>query len=279
MTICHFLLIIAYEVSKLINRFFLDPEQFAFENIIVMQYTPRNLHTHIKSRVNSSFLFVIEGRYRYDLNKETFWVGDGEILYIPRGAEYTFTVESKNPKCIQVEFDLYRRSEGANEPLCFFDSPTKLDSTKEAQELFLELANSSWKNSFMTLSNLYRMLALFFGNTDYTFANNTERKKIFPALNHINKTPRYSVSVTELAKMCDLSPSHFRRIFKSLMGRSPIKYKNQLLISHACKMLDNGNMNVSEISSALGFSDIYTFSQIFKKEVGVPPSQYTKSKI
>ncbi len=272
------MLIILYEVIRLINKFFLDPQQFAFENIIVMQYTPRNLHANIKSRVNSSFLFVIEGCYRYDLNKETFYVCSGEILYIPRGAQYTFTVESEKPRCIQVEFDLYRRNENAVEPLCFFDVPTKMTATDEAKTIFFDLAGSYWKDSFMTLSNLYRLLAIFFGEADYILANSNERKKIIPALNYINKNPQYAVSVIELAKMCDLSPSHFRRIFKSLMGKTPIKYKNQLIMSHACKMLDNGNMNVSEISGALGFSDIYTFSQIFKKEIGISPSKYTSNK-
>ena len=153
-----------------------------------------------------------------------------------------------------------------------------MTATDEAKTIFFDLAGSYWKDSFMTLSNLYRLLAIFFGEADYIVANSNERKKIIPALNYINKNPQYAVSVIELAKMCDLSPSHFRRIFKSLMGKTPIKYKNQLIMYHACKMLDNGNMNVSEISGALGFSDIYTFSQIFKKEIGISPSKYTSNK-
>ena len=39
-------------------------------------------------------------------------------------------------------------------------------------------------------------------------------------------------------------------------------------------MLACGAMNVGEIADVLGFSDIYTFSQAFKKEIGVSPKQY-----
>ena len=62
------------------------------------------------------------------------------------------------------------------------------------------------------------------------------------------------------------------------MGKSPVRYKNQLVMKYACRMLESGAMNVSEISNALGFSDIYTFSQTFKKEIGISPSRYASGK-
>lgn len=42
----------------------------------------------------------------------------------------------------------------------------------------------------------------------------------------------------------------------------------------ACNMLRNEELNVSETADALHFNDIYTFSQLFKKEVGLSPKKY-----
>ena len=122
------------------------------------------------------------------------------------------------------------------------------------------------------------VLALFFGGADSVCTAHGGREKILPALTHIQQTLYRTVSVTELAALCNLSPSHFRRLFKSLMGKSPIRYKNQVVMQHACRLLDSGVMNISEIANALGITDIYTFSQTFKKEVGVSPSRYTARK-
>ena len=209
------------------------------------------------------------------MDNEVFQVHSGEMLYIPKGAEYTYEVVAPDPKCIQVEFDLYCNREGKKSSLRFFDRPTKLIASDEAKKLFGDLMGCCIGDTFLTLSVLYRMLSLFFGEADFTYAGNGGYEKIRPALNRINKNICHSVSVTELAELCGLSTSHFRRLFKSLMGKSPVRYKNQLIMKHACRMLDSGVMNVSEISDALGFADVYTFSQTFKKEIGVSPSQYT----
>lgn len=258
----------------MMNKYFADPTPFVFENILVMQFTPRNLGAQIRSRVNSSLLYVVRGCYRYTTAGEVFEVRSGEIAYIPRGAEYTYAVVGEAPRCIQVEFDLYRYVDGVAESLCFSDRPMPIPSGEEATRLFWELAEECHGNTFLILSVLYRMMALFFEDTYGKYMGTREREKIAPALEYINQNLHSGVSVGELAAMCGLSASHFRRLFKSLMGKSPVRYKNQMVMKYACRMLEGGMMNISEIANALGFSDIYTFSQTFKREVGVPPSQY-----
>lgn len=258
----------------MMNKYFADPARFVFENILVMKFTPRNPGSHIRSRVTSSLLYVIEGCYRYTTATEVFEVHAGEIVYIPRGAEYTYAVMGESPKCIQVEFDLYRHADGKTEQICFFDRPTLIPAGDEERRLFVELADGCRGNTFLMLSVLYRMMALFFEDTYGMYTGDREREKIRPALEYINRNLHSGISVTDLAAMCGISTSHFRRLFKSLMGKSPVRYKNQLVMKYACRMLESGAMNVSEISNALGFSDIYTFSQTFKKEVGISPSQY-----
>jgi AraC-like DNA-binding protein len=124
----------------------------------------------------------------------------------------------------------------------------------------------------MTLSVLFRMLALFFG--DSAVSRSEELNRIQPAVDHIKRHFCEKMNVPELARMSGISPSHLRRLFKKHLGVSPVKYKNLLLMNHACNILKSGVMNVSETAEALNFSDIYTFSQAFKKEIGVSPQKY-----
>ena len=78
----------------------------------------------------------------------------------------------------------------------------------------------------------------------------------------------------EIAELCGISEGHMRRLFAEKLGRSPIGYKNALAAQAACTLLRPDGMNVSEVATSLGYPDIYTFSQAFKKEIGVSPKKY-----
>ena len=258
----------------MMNKYFVGENHFVFDNILVMQFEPRNLKANIKSRITSSFLYVKKGGYRYTVGSEVFDVRAGETVYIPRGAAYTYAVVDRDTQCIQVEFDLGRLTDGRVEAVCFSDRPIPLGGGESITALFYDLVDRYFKDHFMTLSVLYRMLSMFFGNVDSASAQGGEKGKIDPALEYISNNISNPISVPALAAMCGISTSHFRRLFKSLTGRSPVRYKNWVVMKRACSMLACGAMNVGEIADVLGFPDIYTFSQAFKKEIGVSPKQY-----
>ena len=54
------------------KRYFIDSKNYVFENIMVMGYTPKTLKSHIKSRITSTFLYVINGKYTYTMKNEMF---------------------------------------------------------------------------------------------------------------------------------------------------------------------------------------------------------------
>ena len=258
----------------MMSKYFVGENHFVFDNILVMQFEPRNLKANIKSRITSSFLYVKKGSYRYTVGSEVFDIRAGEAVYIPRGAAYTYAVVDRDTQCIQVEFDLERLTDGRVEAVCFSDRPIPLGGGESITALFYDLVDRYFKDHFMTLSVLYRMLSMFFGNVDSASAQGGEKGKIDPALEYISNNISNPISVPALAAMCGISTSHFRRLFKSLTGRSPVRYKNWVVMKRACSMLACGAMNVGEIADVLGFPDIYTFSQAFKKEIGVSPKQY-----
>ena len=99
-------------------------------------------------------------------------------------------------------------------------------------------------------------------------------QKIAPALNWLNKNYQKAFSSEYLAELCDLSQSQLRRLFKSLLGKTPMEYRNDLRITAAAGMLLSGDFNVSEVAFAVGFEDIYAFSHAFKKVMGVSPSRF-----
>ena len=78
-----------------------------------------------------------------------------------------------------------------------------------------------------------------------------------------------------LAKHFGFVPSYISRIFKNYKGVSPCDYLTQVRIQNAQRMIrESRDVNFQEIALSLGFSDSSYFSKLFKKQVGLTPSEY-----
>lgn len=254
------------------KRFEISERNYKLNNILVMSYSPKIRKCSVDNRIKSSLMYVEEGTYRYSFDSTTFVAKSGGIIYLPQGASYTYEVLSETTLCIQAEFNLYSEKNGKEEVLRFSDCPIVLKNP-EAKRLFNKLSDTYFKSDFMTISVIYEMLSVFFGHSISADYDGTLRK-IKPATDYIKQNLCIPVYISELAERCGISTVHLRRLFKSALGVSPVKYRNTLLMRYACELLQSSGMNVSETADILGFPDIYTFSQAFKKEVGVSPKKY-----
>ena len=86
----------------------------------------------------------------------------------------------------------------------------------------------------------------------------------------------FDISLDALCEKLFCSKNHAIREFKASYGTSPYEYLQRRRIAVAEALLKNTAMQISEISSSLGYYDIHYFSTSFKKRVGVTPSQYRK---
>ena len=86
------------------------------------------------------------------------------------------------------------------------------------------------------------------------------------------------VSLPALAEKLNMSYINFRRLFKKKTGLSPGSWLIQKRIQKAGQLLRSQEFTVKTISDSLGYPDVYTFSKQFKKEMGIPPSEYREEK-
>ncbi len=89
--------------------------------------------------------------------------------------------------------------------------------------------------------------------------------------NNIDK----NLSVSDIAKMCNISEINLKKTFSRYSGMGVISYFNQLKIMAATDMLKSG-MTVKETAAALGFSNQNYFSTVFKRITGTSPTKYIK---
>ena len=98
--------------------------------------------------------------------------------------------------------------------------------------------------------------------------------KIQQAVRFINDNYRTDIRLDAVAKEAGMSPSHFSRIFRKVMGLSYQEYLNSRRITKARNLLRNCPQSVSEIAVSVGFADQTGFGRIFKKLTGQTPSAY-----
>lgn len=95
---------------------------------------------------------------------------------------------------------------------------------------------------------------------------------------HIKKVidlHRYSnLGLEELAKLCNLSLSSFKREFKKTFNDTPNNYITEQKLLRAKELLNITEMSIGEIAYGVGFNDPLYFTRIFKKKIGESPTGY-----
>jgi len=87
------------------------------------------------------------------------------------------------------------------------------------------------------------------------------------------------ISLSELAALADLSPSHFCRAFKVSTGSSPHQWRAERRVERAKEMLVDERMTIAEISLACGFSSQSHFGSVFISSVGMSPAAWRRSRL
>ena len=86
-----------------------------------------------------------------------------------------------------------------------------------------------------------------------------------------------NTSIDEIAKMCNISPTCFRRLFKEYSPYPPIQYRNILRIKKAQELLRTGEYSVLDVADAVNIPDVCYFSKLFKKITGLSPVKYKEN--
>ena len=242
-------------------------------------YSPKILKNKITNRVRTALIFIAEGEYTYRLGKGvTFVAAKGDIVYLPPNPyPYEYRVDESRPaRTYQIEINLLEGKTG--KPFAFSKHPAliqKCDTSKE--EAFDFICKNYAKPNACTYFDVYGKLYALLSICAQTIMQENvshSRSKIAPAIDYLNEHFNTRVSTATLAKLCSLSESQLRRLFIAEIGKSPIRYKNELQLNHARFLLKNKELSITEIASILGFCDTYAFSHFFSKEKGISPSEF-----
>ena len=218
------------------------------------------------------FCSDIEARYLCD-GKEII-AHRGDVIYIPKGCFYKASFKSgeKEVNCYTVNFEIYDRD---GSEICLSD---KLELIPEASStLCIDIA-AELADAFLFSKSELQKQSLFLRLVDAFLSSVAGDAKIYRTIRDgvalLRKEWNQNEKMKKYADACGISESGFYALFKQWSGNSPVDYRNNIRMNAAKSMLENTNMQISEISFSVGFDDQYYFSRIFKKLTGVSPRAF-----
>jgi AraC family transcriptional regulator len=90
--------------------------------------------------------------------------------------------------------------------------------------------------------------------------------------------PTASLTIDALAREAGLSPAHFARAFKESTGRAPHQHLMGLRLERARRLLDAPDAALSDVALRSGFADQAHFTRFFKRQFGVTPGAFQRSR-
>ena len=105
-----------------------------------------------------------------------------------------------------------------------------------------------------------------------------ETKNYSPTVNefieYMRKPENLTLSVTDIIKNMNYSHCHIIRLFKKETGTTPSQYFLKIKLNYARNLLETTNLSVLDVASTVGFSSLGHFTEVFKKQYSLPPSNY-----
>jgi AraC-like DNA-binding protein len=112
-------------------------------------------------------------------------------------------------------------------------------------------------------------------NVTVTKNDQLDRKFFYTkkAIIFIQKNYQRHFFIEEICNTIGLSKYYLCHSFKTVTGKTLVEYINIIRCEHARELLASGNFNVGESAEQCGFQDISYFSRIYKKYMGILPSE------
>lgn len=101
-----------------------------------------------------------------------------------------------------------------------------------------------------------------------------DERRISTALRRIEQASDETLPLSELARDAAMSPYHFLRTFRLVVGMTPHQFVLRARLHSAALSLRRSEDNITTIALASGFNDLSTFNRRFRRFMGRSPSSY-----
>ncbi len=234
-----------------------------------------------EGRLDYYLMYIVSGRLTVRLDGVDAFATSGDFIIFPPNYKYfyKYTEDDEPLSYLWVHFTGCATEQYLSE-LGMESLPTLRHSGKDSLaklyfERMFELYSSHGKLRELALSAVLLETLVELGRAS---GADQKEKSLSRSLAYINSRYTEEIRIGELASLESLSPSRYHVIFKERMGMPPSEYIIELRLRHACGLISSTDMPISQVASLVGYDDQRFFCRIFKKKLGISPSEYRKKK-
>ena len=260
--------------------------------VLYKKYTEAHQMNTFHSHNTYEIYYLYSGTRRYIINNKIYDLKSGDIALIDK---FNPHLTKKLHEDAHERFVLYLDDEtinllGENSEKFIDMIENRLISIPETKRqrvnrLFSDMYKVSRDENIFSNQLLrnytYELLALIYNiiyNQEYEDVMEFYGKDIDSAITYIFNNYKEKITLEQVADIVNMNPSYFSRYFKKVTGTGFSKYLTAIRIKEASSLLENTDMNISEIAENSGFDTLQHFCNTFKKIKGISANEYRKQK-
>lgn len=238
--------------------------------------------------------FVTSGSVDYLIEGKEYTLKKGQVLISNPGI-YHKELFNSNTNCRELHLGLTNVNIFNSCKKDFIDigdknvltlSTYKDEILKTCLDIVDEQKNHKQTSPFMLKSLVMKVLVLLhreineeipnLNSQEFSFKSREKKALVESITKYLNENYTEDISLYTLSKNMYLSPVYISKIFKELMGDSPINYLIQIRLIKAKNLLEDSKLSIKTIAKMVGYNDPYYFSKLYKKYYGISPNKARK---
>lgn len=213
----------------------------------------------------NNITFVLSGETEYVSGEHTFQLTGGEAIFLPVGSKQY--AQTKGMECVAFSY---------NSDTLLFPCVTKFTWNNDSM---LNAYFEDFKQAWGIQSDIVKMrceglFLLIMSRLLELQQLKQTNPYITQIKNYLHKNYAEQITVQKIAEEVNLNSVYCGALFTKETGITILQYTNSLRVTKAKELLQCTESPISEIAVEVGINDLYYFSRVFKKIVGISPREY-----
>lgn len=224
--------------------------------------------------------YISSGMGSIEINGKVYYPQKGDVYLLPSGSRHCYYSDAKEP---WIKTFVNFRGAVADglasayhlKGIVLFPGVEQVVAERFFQ-IYTMMQNRNLEDAYVIFKTeilIHEIFHILGQKIKSSIGISDEMKKIKDYLEtHVS----VSVTIDELSALIYRSPDYLIRHFREEFGMTPYKYFIEKKMEAAKTMLRDTSLSVKEIGELVGYEDAHYFSNVFRKESGIPPLQYRK---
>ncbi|MFV0379309.1 MAG: AraC family transcriptional regulator [Anaerorhabdus sp.] len=239
-------------------------------------YYEKGYHLIRKNFDSYLIILVKSGKMKIRINNKTLIASSGDCILLDTYLKHDYEcIEASN--CLWLHFDgpqAKKQVELLHENFNIVIKPRNFETIEHTIMKMLHIFEKSKKIEIASFSKYITNILTELFLSGNSIKGKQRDKNIDDTILYIHQNYDQEITLASLAKMANLSPYYFSRVFYSSTNKTPHQYIIYAKVNAAKFLLTTTRKSIKEISYACGFSNESSFCKTFKKVESTTPGKY-----